>query len=141
MVAATIGLLVFAALASIFVQASTARAELERTSQQIDNGRYAIEVLTQDLQLAGYYGELNVPKIASPTVLPDVCSIDPNDWIAAIPIHVHGFDNGADIPGCVPASLAPATDVVAIRRVRTCVAGAVGCDAIAAAEPYLQVSL
>ena len=141
MVATTMGLLVFAALITIFVQTSAARAELERTSEQIDNARYAIEVLSQDLQLAGYYGEFDVAALAVPAAIPDPCSTDPAVWAAAIPIHVQGYDEGSGIPACVPGSLKAATDVVAVRRARTCVAGSAGCDPVVPAEAYLQVAL
>ena len=141
MVAATIGLLIFAALITIFVQTNAARAELERTSEQVDNGRYAVEVLSQDLQLAGYYGELDIAGIALPAGLPDLCSTDPAVWLTAIGLHAQGFDEGAGVPGCVPGSIKAGTDVVAVRRVRTCVAGTAGCDAVVPADPYLQVSL
>ena len=57
MVAMTIGLLIFAGLATLFSNASSSQHELRRTSQQIENGRYAMDVLIQDLQLAGYFGE------------------------------------------------------------------------------------
>src|SRR6185503_1275195 len=57
------------------------------------------------------------------------------------PLHVQGFDEGAAVPACVPASLKSGTDVLAIRRVRTCAAGAAGCDALVPSEPYLQVAL
>ena len=141
MVASTIGLIVFAALVTIFVQTSVARAEVERTSEQVENGRYAIELIAQDLQLAGFYGELNATGLPMPGALPDLCSVDPAEWGAGIPIHVQGYDEAAGLPACMTATVKPDTDVFAVRRVRTCVAGAAGCDAVVATEPYLQVSL
>lgn len=141
MVSITLGLMVLGALATVFSDTSRARAELQRSSEQIDNGRYAIGVLSEDLRLAGYYGELNVAALMVPGALPDLCSNDPADWLAAIPLHVQGFDEGAGAPSCVPASLKSGTDVLAVRRVRTCTAGSAGCDAVAAAQPYLQVAL
>src|SRR5688572_13523335 len=88
MISITLGLIVLAVLATIFANASRARAEIERSSQQVDNGRYAVDLLSQDLQLAGYYGELDVGGIAVPGALPDVCSTDPAVWNAAIPVHM-----------------------------------------------------
>jgi type IV pilus assembly protein PilW len=141
MVSVTLGLIVLAILATIFANASTARTELQRSSQQMDNGRYAVDVLTQDLQLAGYFGELNVGGLVVPPALPDVCSTVPADWIAAMPFHLQGYDDGAAAPACMPASLKAASDIVAVRRVRTCVAGAAGCEALIPTQPYLQVGL
>jgi type IV pilus assembly protein PilW len=141
MVSITLGMIVLAGLAGIYANTSTARTELERRSQQIDNARYAVEVLSEDLQLAGYYGEFSVSALALPAALPDPCSNDPAIWASAIPVHVQGYDNGSGVPACLPASLKAATDVVSMRRVRTCVAGAAGCDAVVPTEPYLQVAL
>jgi type IV pilus assembly protein PilW len=141
MVSTTIGLVVLAVLATVFANTSAARAELERSSQQIDNGRYAVDVLTEDLQVAGYFGELNVASIVVPGALPDICSTAPAAWAAAIPFHVQGYDEGAAAPACMPASLKPNTDIVALRRVRTCLAGDAGCEAVLPTQPYLQVSL
>src|SRR5687768_3121033 len=80
MVSTTIGLVVLAALATVFANTSAARAELDRSSQQIDNGRYAVDLLTEDLQIAGYFGELNVTSLVVPGAMPDVCSTTPADW-------------------------------------------------------------
>lgn len=141
MISMTLGLAVFALLATIFANTSKARDELQRSSQQIDNGRYAVDVLTEDLQVAGYYGELNVAGLAAPAVLPDVCSTAPADWAAAMSLHVQGYDEGASAPGCLPPSLKPNTDIVVVRRVRTCLADNAACEAIVPSKPYLQVGL
>jgi type IV pilus assembly protein PilW len=141
MVSITLGLIVLAVLATVFANTSRARAELERSSQQVDNGRYAVDVLTHDLQLAGYYGELDIAAIAVPAVLPDVCSTDPVVWNAALPIHMQGAIDGGAMPACMPPSMKAGTDVVAVRRARTCVAGTADCDAVVATEPYVQVGL
>ena len=141
MVSAAIGLMVLAALATIFANTSRARAELQRSSQQIDNGRYAVDVLTEDLQLAGYFGELNLSAVMVPPALPDLCAFTPADWAASMPIHLQGYDGGAAAPSCMPSTVKAGTDVVAVRRVRTCIAGEAGCDAVVATQPYLQVGL
>jgi type IV pilus assembly protein PilW len=141
MISMTLGLLVLAVLTTIFANTSRARAELQKTSQQVDNGRYAVELLTEDLQLAGFFGELNLTGIALPAALPDLCSMAPADWKAALPVHMQGYDTGADAPSCMPASMKAGSDVVALRRVRTCIAGTAGCEALIATQPYLQVGL
>ena len=43
MIAMTIGLLLLAGLTMIFVNSSNASREMQKTSQQIENGRFAIE--------------------------------------------------------------------------------------------------
>ena len=66
MIAVTLGLMVLATLASVFASTSASRNELERTSRQIENGRFAMELMGDDLRLAGFYGELAVNAVTTP---------------------------------------------------------------------------
>jgi type IV pilus assembly protein PilW len=141
MVSMALGLMLVAMLGTIFANTSGARAELQRSSQMVDNGRYAVDLLTEDLQIAGFFGELNVGALALPAALPDLCSTAPVDWAAAMPVHVQGYDEGANPPTCMPNSVVANTDILAVRRGRTCVAGTAGCEAIVASQLYLQVGL
>ncbi len=141
MISLTLGLILLAALLTVFSNSSAARSELERTSRQIENGRYAIQLLADDFRVAGFYGELGVGALPVPAVLPDPCSTNPADWNSAIPLHVQGYDDGAGAPACLPISMKPNSDVLVVRRVKTCVAGIAGCEAVAAGRPYLQASL
>lgn len=141
MVAITLGLMIVAGIGTLFANTSRARSDLERSSQQIDSARYAVEVISEDLQLAGFYGELSAASFPLPATLPDVCSSDPSTWLAAVPMHVQGYDQAVGVPACVPGSLVPDTDVLAVRRVRTCQASSPGCDSVVPTEPYLQVAL
>lgn len=140
MISMALGLIILAAVTTVFSNTSASRAELERTSRQIENGRYAVEILSDDLRLAGFAGELDVAALPAPTALPDPCSITATEWPAALPIHVQGYDNGAGAPACLPA-LQAGTDVLVVRRVKTCLAGVSGCEAATAGKPYIQVSL
>jgi type IV pilus assembly protein PilW len=141
MVAMAIALVVLAAAITVFSNTSRSRGELDRVSQQIENGRYAIDLLSQDLHLAGMYGELDVSTIAVPAALPDPCSTTVSDWASAIPIHIQGYDEGAGAPSCIPASLRANTDIFAVRRLKSCVAGVGSCAASVSGYGYMQVSL
>lgn len=144
MVSITLGLLILSGVLVVFVNTSAARNEVERTSRQIENGRYASEIITEDLRLAGFYGELAVGSLAVPGALPaDPCSLNTADWNAWIPVHVQAYDNGAGIGAttCALANLKPNTDVLVVRRARTCLAGVADCEAAIAGKPYLQVSM
>ena len=55
MVSITLGLMILSGVLVVFVNTSAARNEVEKTSRQIENGRYASEVLSEDLRLAGFY--------------------------------------------------------------------------------------
>lgn len=143
MIAVTIGLLLLTGVITVFVNTSAARNEIERTSRQIENGRYAAQILSDDLELAGFYGELDAGTLPAPPALPDPCSVNPADWIAAIPIHVRGYNASNGSLSCLLAgyNYKAGTDVLVVRRVRSCAAGVAGCEAAVDGRPYIQVSL
>jgi type IV pilus assembly protein PilW len=141
MVSMAIGLMLLATLLGVFANASSARSELERNSRQFENGRYAVELLSDDLRVAGYYGEFNVDALAVPAGLPDPCSTTPAEWAAALPIHVQGYDAGSGAPACIPPDAKANTDILVVRRVKTCIAGVAGCEPAIAGKPYLQATL
>jgi type IV pilus assembly protein PilW len=60
MIAITISLIVLAALTAMFVTSSRARDEITRANQQIENGRYAMQVLSEDIALAGFMGRADL---------------------------------------------------------------------------------
>jgi len=141
MISLTLGLILLAALLTVFSNSSSARAELERTSRQIENGRYAVQMLSDDLRVAGFYGEFNAGSLPLPMGLPDPCSTIPADWNAAMPLHIQAYDDATSPITCLPISAKANSDVLVIRRVKTCVAGVAGCDAVASGKAYLQASL
>ena len=57
MISIAIGLALMAGITMLISQQSTASSELNKASRQIENGRYASQVLRDDIELAGYYGE------------------------------------------------------------------------------------
>lgn len=152
MISITIGLIILTGVAYVFVNTSDARRELERTSRQLENGRFAVDVLTDDLRLAGFYGELNVgsvsattvPATAVPSAPPDPCSVTASDWNQAIHVHVQGYAAGVGAPtSCLISALniLAGTDILVVRRARACVAGSTGCGTATSGTPYIQVGL
>ena len=146
MISITIGLLILSAMATLFANQSRTRSELDKSTRMIDNGRYSLEVLSENLQLAGFYGTLNPNSVAPPGVVPDPCSTVMTNIAAAIPLHVQGFDaadaaTAATRPSCVPATLKTGSDILVVRRVDTS-AAITQASAVAAATttPYLQAS-
>ncbi|WP_153109273.1 PilW family protein [Propionivibrio limicola] len=145
MVGMTLGLIITGSLGLIFLNNSRARQEIEKTSQQIENGRYATQLLLDDLRLAGYYGEFSPANVATPSDLPDPSQTDVNELAEAIVLPVQGYNNGASMPSALTALLADRrsnTDVLVIRRTSTCVAGAAGCGAVdTTRNTYFQTTL
>lgn len=127
MVSITIGLILVAGLSLLFSQQSATQGELEKSSRQIENGRYAMQLLREDLQLAGYYGEFfNTSALTVPTALPDPCLTAAADLSAGMVFHVQGYDApGAGLPAGMascPLSAAnhlPGTDILVVRHADT----------------------
>lgn len=145
MVGLTLGLIVVAALTVLFVSNSRARQESEKTSQQIENGRYASQLLLDELHLAGYYGEFNPQTLADPSGVPDPSATDFPSLSAAVALPIQGYDGGTGLTAGLQnllTDLRNGADVLVIRRASTCVAGATGCDAAnMASSSYFQTTL
>ena len=74
MVSISIGMLLVAALATLIASQSSTRGEIDKSGRMIENGRYSVQTLANDIQMAGYWGELTADP-AAPGVLPDPCSV------------------------------------------------------------------
>lgn len=146
MVSLAIGLLLTAALSLIFVNNSRTRVETEKTHAQIENGRFATQLLSDDFRLAGYYGEFDPTPLATPAAVPDPSLTGAVSLKAAMVLPVQGLDNAtsltAGLPAAVAADFKDGTDVLVIRRASGCVAGASGCDAFdTSRNTYFQTGL
>lgn len=140
MIAMTIGLLLLSGLAMIFVNSSDANRELQKTAQQIENGRFAIEAISQDLRHAGFYGHLHdYTSITVPaTVPPGPCeSASAAELTKSVWFPVQGYRGTIDAiapasdarpsgltAACTAAlltnaNLKPGSDVLVVRRADT----------------------
>jgi type IV pilus assembly protein PilW len=141
LIAVSIGLLVLAGLTTLFVRNTRAQGEIENANRQVENGRYALDVISNDLANAGYYGEFNPGGLAAPSALPDFCATALADVISGLALPVQGLDQSGATLSCIGEAVAAGTDVLVVRRTATCITGAAGCDAATAGVPYLQASL
>lgn len=144
MVGMTIGLVLVAGLALLFGRTSQSSNELEKALRQIENGRYAVDLLAEDLGMAGYFGEA-VASGTEPTVGP--CS--PSAAVVAdleakraaatplLPDGIQGLtpDEAAALP-CLADHLA-GTPAVVVRRLDP---AGIAADAIVPGEVYVQSS-
>lgn len=143
MISMTLGLLILAGVTTVFVNNNRTRNEVEKFSRQIENGRYAMQMLTDDIGIAGYLGEY-VPPTSAPTLaaVPDPCATAIADLANNMVLHVQGYHNASGGLTCI-ADVKAGTDVLVVRRVATCRAANpadANCDAPAAGNPYFQVS-
>jgi type IV pilus assembly protein PilW len=120
MIAITLGLLITAAVGTIFLSGSKSYNENERFARMQENGRYALKLLADELAMAGYWGKLfNLGNIASPGLaLSPACGLgmDP-----AAPLVIANNASVADAAAyCIDAAetFRATTDILAIKRVR-----------------------
>ncbi|WP_136414924.1 PilW family protein [Herbaspirillum sp. ST 5-3] len=138
MISVTIGLMLMAGITSLIAQQSSASTELDKASRQIENGRYASQVLREDVELAGFYGEFyNVP---APTTIVDPCDKTIATLASAISLPIQGYDSPATVPSPLSACLAngnhvSGTDILIVRHAET---STVDVASAVAGQPYLQ---
>lgn len=143
MIAVTLGLMILAGMTTLFVNNTQVQGEIEKANRQVENGRFAVALMSGDLRNAGFYGEFDPTRLATPAALPDPCALSVAAWKAALPLHVQGVDNvgaGAGAPDCI-ADVRAGTDVLVVRHTRTCVAGEGNCEPVSAGGPFFQASL
>jgi Tfp pilus assembly protein PilW len=154
MIAMTISLLILAALVSVFVNMSRSTNEMAKTNSLIENGRFAIQLLQDELVHAGYWGGY-VPQFDNlsftgvpgdaPTAVPDPCAAystwDSTYRINLLGTPVQAYDTLPAGAGCLaPLAQRANTDVLVVRHAETCVPGVGNCDAAVAGRLYLQVA-
>lgn len=141
MVAITIGLILVAGLTLLFANQSATQNELEKSSRQIENGRYAMHLLREDLQLAGFYGEFyNLATLTPPATLPDPCVVTAPELAAAMPFPAQGVNGvpGITLPACLnAANYKSGTDILVVRRAE--IDGVTA--GLTSGQPYLQSGL
>ena len=147
MIGLLLGVIVLFALVTLFVNNSRMRREIDQASQQIENGRYALDLLRDDLHLSGYYGN-GVPQqgyTVATAMLPSVCAstVAGLQFVAPPaalqwPVSVFGVAAGDTVPTCVSGATGghkAGTDILIVRRTST-----VPAAALTATKVYVQAS-
>ncbi len=140
MVAVTISLLVLTALSAVFLSTTQSRNEMQKSTQQQESGRYASELIADNVKMAGYLAEFDSTPLTTPATLPAPCATTRADPLAAMPLHVQGVNDISAALECTP-DVKTGTDVLVVRRASTCAVGAAGCDAFLAGAYHFQASL
>ncbi len=137
MVALTIGLLLLAGLVSLVVNTSQNFDEADKSSQQMESGRFALDLISFDLQHAGFYGDLSSPQtLGLPGAMPLACSLLLADIEAALPLAVQGEDAPVvSTLNCINNHKA-GTDTLVIRR--TAATQTENVNNLAVGQLYLQ---
>ncbi|MEO4046723.1 PilW family protein [Pseudomonas sp. CAU 1711] len=153
MVAMAIGLVITAATLTLYVDMSRSNNELAKTNTQIENGRLAIQLLRDDLMHAGFWNGY-IPNFDDMTLtgapadyprdIPSPClayaswTSQHRENLIGVPVALY-----ADVPSGCSSQLPdkqPNSDVLVVRHVQNCVAGAANCEALTAGKLYWQTS-
>lgn len=138
MVSLVIGTTIMLAVSILFASSNKAQNEVRKSSQQLENAFIGNALLSEQIRLAGFYGEFDPINMAEPGALPDVCDIT-----ASMKLHVQGLNDvtAATKPACITESIVENSDILVVRRVGTCTAGDADCaDTVIDGNTYLQVS-
>lgn len=90
LVGIAVGLVLVAGLSLLFANTSQSGNELDKSIRQIENGRLAMEILGDDLALAGFYGEIPTENLTYTTpvsLATELCSaaLASQGWDASTP--------------------------------------------------------
>jgi type IV pilus assembly protein PilW len=147
LVAMALGLFIVTALVALYANVSRTNQEMAKTNQLIENGRFAMQLLHEDVQHAGYWGPVDAMEA---TAIPDPC-LPHGGWGAGaaratyvnnlMAIAVQGYSDGTPYATCGGAlgGVVPKSDVLFVRHASTCVVGA-GCEGAGDTGPHVQVS-
>lgn len=146
MVALAISMIILVGLVYVFATSNRTYLDLNRAGQQIENGRFAVQLLTDDLSLAGFFGRFATP-LTVPALLPDPCETsDMAALRAATALPVQGYDAPATSPlTCIAAANhVPGTDILIVRRADTQIAAGnsatIPGGSLVAAQVYMQAN-
>lgn len=130
MVGLAVGLLLVAGLSLMYANASRTSGELDKSVRHIENGRYAVDLMSQDLSLAGFYGTVpltTTTAVTSPCLGTTALKAELQAKQAAspptLPFGVEGMTTveaqaNAATPGCMPG-YKPGTPAIVVRRLDT----------------------
>jgi type IV pilus assembly protein PilW len=140
MIAVAIGLALLAGLSSLYVSTSKARGEFNKTSEQVENGRFALQSIRRDIEMAGFYGRASLGGGVTYT-LPDPCAIGTPAFSSttatpAVPVGVAGLPVGAAAPTCLTNKVLN-SEVLTVRYASGVPTSA---SSITAGEYYVQLS-
>lgn len=159
MISIVLGMILVAAISVLIANQSTARSEIDRGGRLIENGRYAMQVIADDIMMAGYWGESSAapvtgtvsgaPAAPAASVLPNPCTTTVTSADGANPgiqesstFYIQGYDNSTYTSGtlsCVP-NWKSGTDIVVIRHADPDTTG-IAVASLTPGQVYLQTGL
>lgn len=149
LISIALGLIVLTALIALYGNVSRTNNEMAKTNQLIENGRFAIQLLQDEVAHAGFWGPIDSLQA---TAVPDSCLAFAN-WpvdaallaaykVNLMAIAVQGYADGSTLAACGAglANVVAKSDVLVVRHANTCVAGAADCNGGSDTGPHIQIS-
>jgi type IV pilus assembly protein PilW len=150
MIAITIGLFLLAGLVSVFATSNQAYVELGRASQQIENGRLAMQILVDDVGAAGFFGRFTgTSPVGSAPIAPCESGASMANLRNDMALPLYGYDAPASVPTALAtclsaANFVPGTDILIVRRGDSTMAAGdsatIAAGALTAGGIYLQAN-
>jgi len=116
MVGMTLGLIVILGLTILFSNTNRTRTEMEKSGRLIENGRYALDLLSSHVKHAGFFDGY----VGNQSVVPDPCSPGISDpgWTPVVVFDNAGATTPVDatLPTCLTGQLS-GTDAITLRSV------------------------
>lgn len=167
MVGIAIGLAIVTALLALLVSTNRHNAELARSGQISESGRFALQLLADEISHAGFWGgylpafdDLTTAGAPGdvPAAVPDPCldfdvvapapplwTADYKNSLIGIPLQAYKVDQPVPnpvVPVCsdVISDPVPGSDFITVRGVERCVAGTTGCTAMSSGDVFFQFS-
>lgn len=154
MVAIAIGLVLVLSMLVLYVNITRNQSQLSNSGRQVENGKFALQLLQEDLRHAGFWGDylpryddkgLTAPADV-PTAIPNPClSYSTTNWNAdyirnLMGISVQGYNAVPTDCNALLSDKANNTDILLIRYVENCTTGQTNCDPETAGRLYFQTS-
>jgi Tfp pilus assembly protein PilW len=146
MIAIALGMVIVGALLALFVNVTRANNEMTKMNRQIENGRFAIQVMQDDIIHGGYWGSYTPPfddltattaPLGVPNALPDPC-LAYASWTDDYRNNLIGIPVQGNVGSCVLGDRLANTDALVVRYAQPCEAGVGTCGAEAAGKLYFQ---
>lgn len=143
MVALVITLILLAGIGQIFLSSKKSFNIQNSLARIQENGRYALEVLKQDLRRAGYWGgNADIDEISGTQALyTETASCADATWALMLNRRVFGKDDNRNSYGCLPTTASPVGDILVMRYAAPWVIGGVTSPGYDANHYYLRSSL
>lgn len=156
MIAMVIGLVFMFAVLQVMSSNSRTRNDLELANRRMENGRYALQLLSNEIGMAGFYGEQGAATLRSPpppddddptTPCPTASNLSGNP-LAELAWPIWGEEDFATGRQCgtlgqTDLDIASGNDYVVIRRASSCAVGTTfndaACDPFVPGAPHIQI--